>query len=347
MIWAVVEKKSYFCSLTVIYDMMPDHVHINEDYHDSKPPRIGDEGLRVARHVTWVGFVWNALLGTAKVVGGIVGNSGAVVADGIHSFSDFITDVIVLVMVTISHRKANSRYEYGHGKYETFASMLIAVLLVIVGIGILVDGIHKVILTVHGEELPRPGMIALVMCVASIVVKEWLYHYTRRAGERIHSGALVANAWHHRSDSFSSVATVAGVAGAMWLGPQFRVLDPIAAMVVSVFIIIVGIKMAIPAVRELLEEALPADMLSGIRKVIAATPGVDTYHHLRTRRNGSTIIIDVHLKVNSMLTVSRAHAIATDVERKLCETFGPSTIVTSHIEPYRGESILPDGSCAD
>lgn len=306
-----------------------------------------DEVIRVARHVTWVGFWWNAILATAKVVAGIVGNSGAVVADGIHSFSDFITDVIVLVMVSIGQRKANSRYEYGHGKYETFAAMLIAVILVIVGIGLFIDGIHKVALTIEGEELPRPGLIALVMCALSIVVKEWLYHYTRRAGERIHSGALVANAWHHRSDSFSSIATLIGVAGAIWLGPSFRVLDPIAAMIVAVFIIIVGVKMALPAVRELLEEALPLEMQQQIRGIIATTPGVDTFHHMRTRRNGSVIIIDVHLKVGPMLTVSAAHAIATHVESRLRDEFGESTMVTTHLEPYRNEPLLPDGSCAD
>lgn len=321
-------------------------LHSDDTFRDASAPG-DDEALRVARHVTWVGFAWNALLGTAKVIAGIVGNSGAVIADGVHSFSDFITDVIVLVMVTVSHRKANRRYEYGHGKYETFASMLIAVLLIIVGLGIFIDGLHNVVLTIHGEELPRPGMIALVICLVSIVIKEWLYHYTRRAGMRIRSGALVANAWHHRSDSFSSVATLVGVAGAMWLGPQFRVLDPVAAMVVAMFIVIVGARMALPAIRELLEEALPSDMQNSIRRVIASTPGVDTYHHMRTRRNGSTIIIDVHLKVNPSLTVSQAHSIASAVENKLRDTFGASTIVTSHIEPYRGEAVSPDGSCAD
>lgn len=225
--------------------------------------------------------------------------------------------------------------------------MIIAVLLVIVGIGILTDGLDKVILTINGEELPRPGMVALLMCVASIVVKEWLYRYTRRAGERIHSGALVANAWHHRSDSFSSIATLVGVGGALWLGPEYHVLDPIAAMVVALFIIIVGAKMAVPAVKELLEEALPADMQNEIRHIIAETQGVDSYHHLRTRRNGATIIIDVHLKVDPDLTVNRAHDIATNVEQKLRAQFGNTTIVTSHIEPYHKEPTFPDGSCAD
>lgn len=172
--------------------------------HPSVTP---EEAVKEARHVTWVGFWCNAALGTAKVIAGIVGRSGALVADGIHSFSDFITDVIVLVMVGIARRRPNARYQYGHGKYETFATMLIAVALIIVGIGIFIDGIKHVILALRGQELARPGWIALAICFASIVVKEWLFRYTRRVGVRIQSGAVIANAWHHRSDAFSSVAT--------------------------------------------------------------------------------------------------------------------------------------------
>ena len=234
--------------------------------HPSVTP---EEAVKEARHVTWVGFWCNAALGTAKVIAGIVGRSGALVADGIHSFSDFITDVIVLVMVGIARRRPNARYQYGHGKYETFATMLIAVALIIVGIGIFIDGIKHVILALRGQELARPGWIALAICFASIVVKEWLFRYTRRVGVRIQSGAVIANAWHHRSDAFSSVATLVGVAGAMFLGENGRILDPIAAMIVAVFIIIVGIKMAIPAINELLEVSLPEKMEDQIRHIIA------------------------------------------------------------------------------
>lgn len=310
-------------------------------------PLSSAEAVHIAKHVTWVGFWWNAFLGTSKVVAGVIGRSGALVADGIHSFSDFITDIIVIVMVSISRKKPNEQYEYGHGKYETFATMLLSVILMIVAVLIFWEGLEKVISHLKGELLARPGGIALVICVLSIVVKEWLYHYTRRAGERINSGAVIANAWHHRSDAFSSVATLIGISGAMFLGSHWRILDPVAEMVVAVFIVIVGVKMAIPAVKELLEVALPEEMQTEIRRVISTTPGVITFHHLRTRKNGNTIIIDVHIKVNATLSVVEAHDISTHVENRIRNLYaGDSVMVTTHIEPYNGEPILRDGSCA-
>lgn len=305
-----------------------------------------DEAVRVARHVTWVGFWCNAVLGAAKVVAGIIGHSGAVVADGVHSFSDFITDAVILVMVGVSRKGADRKYQYGHGKYETMATMIIALCLLVVGIGIFWEGLHKVIETVNGQVLERPGYIALVMCVVSIAVKEWLYHYTRRAGERINSAAVVANAWHHRSDAFSSAATVIGVTGAIFLGERWRILDPVAAMIVAVFIVIVSVKLALPSIRELLEEALPEEMESDIKDAIRSTQGVYTFHHLRSRRSGNTIIVDVDLKVAPDITVVEAHKIASSAEKSIARRMGEaSTIVTTHIEPYKGEEILADGSC--
>lgn len=289
--------------------------------------------IAIARHVTWVGFWCNAVLGTIKVLAGIAGRSGAVIADGIHSFSDFITDVIVLVMVTIGRRGADRRYEYGHGKYETFGTMLVAAALIVVGVIIFREGLMDVLAAAGGEELPRPGGIALGVCVLSVVVKEWLYRYTVRAGRRINSSAIIANAWHHRSDAFSSLATIAGVGGAMFLGEQWRALDPIAEMVVAVFIAIVGIRAARPAVLELLEISLPHADQVRISRVISDTVGVQSFHHLRTRRNGPAAIIDVHIKVNPFIPVIEAHAIATDVETRLRHLLGSTTIVTTHIEP--------------
>lgn len=310
-------------------------------------PLSAAEAVHIAKHVTWVGFWWNAFLGTAKIVAGVFGRSGALIADGIHSFSDFITDIIVIVMVSISHKKPNEQYEYGHGKYETFATMLLSVILIIVAVLIFWEGLDKVIAHIGGETLARPGGIALLICVLSIVVKEWLYRYTRRAGERINSGAVIANAWHHRSDAFSSVATLIGISGAMFLGQHWRILDPVAEMVVAIFIVIVGVKMAIPAVKELLEVALPEEMQADIRRAISTTPGVITFHHLRTRKNGKTIIIDVHIKVEPTLTVVQAHDISTCVESRISALYAQDNVmVTTHIEPYNGEPILRDGSCA-
>lgn len=293
-----------------------------------------DKAVAVARHVTWVGFWWNAVLGTVKVVAGIVGRSGAVVADGIHSFSDFITDMIVLIMVSIGRKGANNRYEYGHGKYETFGTMLVAWALIIVGAIILYEGVMALVKACEGTLPPRPGGIALAVCVLSIVVKEWLYRYTVKAGRKIDSQAVIANAWHHRSDSFSSIATLIGVSGAMFLGEQWRILDPIAQIIVSVFIITVGVRTCRPAILELLEVSLPRDVQQRIADIISSTDGVEAYHHLRTRRNGKANIIDVHIKVNPYIPVIQGHAIATAVEKTLREKIGPDTMVTTHIEPY-------------
>lgn len=315
----------------------------------AQSPGVDPEvAVAVARRVTWVGFVCNALLGAAKVCGGIVGRSEALVADGFHSLSDFITDVIVLVMVGMARRKSSRRYPYGHGKVETFATMLLSVVLLVVALMIGYEGVCRVADCMRGDVIPRPGPVALALCGVSIVVKEWLFRYTRRAGRRINSGVVIANAWHHRSDAFSSVATLMGIMGAMFLGERWRVLDPVAAIIVAVFIAIIAVRMAIPAVRELLEVSLPGDMEESVRRVLATTPGVRAFHHLRSRRNGTAIIIDVHLKVDPFISVIDAHAIATRAEKAIYALFGErDTIVTTHIEPYEGEVRLPDGSCGD
>ncbi|MDE6116443.1 MAG: cation diffusion facilitator family transporter [Duncaniella sp.] len=304
------------------------------------------QSVKIARHVTWVGFWWNAALGTAKVIAGVFGRSSALIADGIHSFSDFISDIIVLVMVGIARKKPDKKHEYGHGKYETLATILLAVVLLVVAIGILYGGVRQIIGFIHGEEIPRPDGVALIICAGSIIIKEWLYRYTRNAGIRIKSEAVVANAWHHRSDAFSSIATLAGVGGAMFLGGWGRICDPIAAIVVAIFIGIVSCRMASPAISELLEIALPESEQEEITKAITSTPGVMTFHRLRTRRSGANVIIDLHIKVDPDIKVEEGHLIATAVEDNIKSRFGKySTFTNIHIEPYHGETILPDGSC--
>lgn len=310
------------------------------------PETADREAVRTARRVTWVGFWCNILLSAAKIAAGIAGRSGAVIADGIHSLSDFLTDFVILAMVGISRKGVDSRHHYGHGKYETLATLLIALSLLLVGLGILWDGGRKILDALRGLSPGRPGAIALFICALSIAVKEWLYHYTRRAGQRIRSTAVIANAWHHRSDAISSVATLAGVGGAMFLGPRWRILDPLAAVIVALFIIAVALRLVLPSLRELLEESLPEAEEDAVRHAIRTTPGVITYHHLRSRRSGNTIVIDVDLKVNPRITVVEAHAIASQVEQRIARRMGTrTTIVTTHIEPYRDEPLRPDGSC--
>lgn len=305
-----------------------------------------DNVVKVGRRVTWVGFWVNAVLAAVKIAAGIAGRSSALVADGVHSLSDFATDLVVIVMLGVSRRSEDENYTYGHGKYETLGTLVIAVLLMCVGVMMFYDGLAGVIRAAGGELPPRPGMVTLVVAILSIVSKEWLFHYTRRWGERIGSAAVVANAWHHRSDAVSSVATLLGVAGAMWLGHRWTVLDPLAAMLVSVFVAAVGFRLAAPTMKELLEVSLPAAVVTDMKQVVASTPGVVAFHHFRSRRNGTRMIVDLHIKVDPDITVSRAHDIATDVETRLRDKFG-DVLANIHIEPYRGEVRCTDGGVRD
>ena len=218
---------------------------------------MGEERSKIARRVTWVGFFMNLALTIFKLTAGILGKSTAMVADAIHSLSDFVTDVIVIVFIGISGKAKDEDHKYGHGKYETFATLLISLALLLVGGGIMYSGIKNCIKALNGELLAEPGMLALYAALISIVLKEGLYRYTKIAGEKIDSQAVIANAWHHRSDAFSSVGTALGISGAIFLGESWRILDPLAGIVVSVFIIKVALELGMPSVHELLEKALP------------------------------------------------------------------------------------------
>lgn len=288
----------------------------------------------VARHVTWVGFVINAVLAVAKIVGGIFTRSSALVADGIHSFSDFISDIIVLVMVGIARKRPDSGHQFGHGRYEALASILLAVILGIVAIGICCDGVDRTLTVVNGGVLPRPGIWALVIIAVSIVSKEWLYHYTRRAGESIHSDAVIANAWHHRSDSFSSIATLIGVAGSVFLGEKWRVLDPIAAIIVAGFIFWVSIKLARPALSELLGASLPDADREKIANALDNTEGIRRWNNLRTFKSGKDAYVEVHIRVDPEINIRVAHHIATCAEHRISHSLDDFSVhVTTHIEP--------------
>jgi cation diffusion facilitator family transporter len=293
-----------------------------------------NEYTSTVKHVTWVGFIVNALLAAIKIICGIWGRSEALVADGIHSLSDFITDIIVIVFVGLAHRRADTSHPYGYGKYEVFATLLIAVALLLVALGIGYNGIDSIIASLDGEPLVQPSSIALWVAVASIAGKEWLFHYTIGYGKRLRSGSLIANAWHHRTDAMSSIATLLGVGGAIVLGPDWAILDPLASVIISIFIAFSAIKIGSPAIKELLDGSLAPDMVDDIRNIIVATPGVKRFHRLRTRQNGKTIIVDFHIKVNPFITVIAAHDIATRIENSIRARFGEDTIINIHIEPY-------------
>lgn len=292
--------------------------------------------VNVIRHVTWVGFWVNAVLMIIKIVVGITGKSDALVADGVHSLSDFATDFIVLALVGIAYRSADSDHPYGHGKYETFGALLIAVILLIVAAGIGWGGVDAVIRSLKGEVLPRPDMLTIIVALLSIGAKEWLYRYTLRQGRIIDSPSLIANAWHHRSDAISSVATLVGVSISYFFGESWRILDPLASILIAIFIAVSALEIARPSVNELLEKSLPAETLERLRRAIMSVPGVKDFHHLRTRRNGHSYLAEVHIKVDPDITVTQGHAISTAVEIALRAIMGPDSIITVHVEPFHG-----------
>ena len=285
--------------------------------------------------VTWIGSIVNFLLLVFKFIAGFLGHSSALVADAVHSLSDFATDIIVIVFVKISGKPEDDDHRYGHGKYETLATALIGVALFAVGIGLLVSGATKVADVIKGVVLPAPSMIALVAAAVSIVAKEILYRYTVRVGKNLNSQAVVANAWHHRSDAFSSIGTLIGIGGAILLGEKWRILDPLAAIVVSAFIIKVAADLLKPCVDELLERSLPAETEKRILDIIASFPEVSSPHHLRTRRIGNHIAIEVHLRMDGKTSLEDAHTVATNVERQLKSEFGPDTHIGIHMEPVK------------
>lgn len=285
--------------------------------------------------ITIVGSVVNFFLLVFKFFAGIVGHSAAMLADAVHSLSDFITDIIVIVFVRISNKPEDKGHDYGHGKYETLATAIIGILLLGVGFGIFWNGATAIYGFLHGEPLEAPRMLALIAALVSIVLKEALYRYTVIKGRKLNSQAVIANAWHHRSDALSSIGTAVGIGGAILLGPRWRVLDPVAAVVVSFFIMKVSVQLLIPCVDELLEKSLPDDVEKEIEQTALSFPGVSQPHHLRTRRIGSYYAIELHVRMDGKITLEEAHHTATAIENKLKEMFGKGTHVGIHVEPTK------------
>ncbi len=283
--------------------------------------------------VTWIGSIVNFLLLVLKFVAGIVGNSAAMVADAIHSLSDFITDIIVVVFVRISGKPEDEGHNYGHGKYETLATAIIGLILFFVGGGIFINGTKSIIETINGKSLAAPSMLALIAAVLSIIFKEILYRYTANKGKKLNSQAVVANAWHHRSDAFSSIGTFFGICGAICMGEQWRILDPLAAIVVSFFITKVSLKLLKPCVNELLERSLPIEIENKIMDIILSFSEVSSPHHLRTRRIGNHIAIEVHIRMKGNTPLVEAHILASKIEQKLKDEFGQYTHIGIHMEP--------------
>lgn len=288
--------------------------------------------------VTLKGSAVNALLILLKFLAGFLGRSSAMVADAVHSLSDFISDIIVLVFVKIAGKPKDKDHDYGHGKYETLASGVIGILLIFAGIGLMVNGIESVIKSFNGEELHRPTMLALIVAILSIGSKEWLYRYTLKKGNQLNSQAVMANAWHHRSDAVSSLGTLIGIAGAMFLGDKWRILDPIAAIIVSLLIIKSGYDIVKPSISELLEASLPDEKENEIERLVTEIPGIEYVHNLRSRRIGNAIAVDLHAKMDGNMSLTEAHDKATKAEQAIRNKFGDNAMINIHMEPIESEN---------
>ena len=290
--------------------------------------------IKIAKQITIMGLVGNALLTVFKLIAGFIGNSSAMLADGVHSFSDFVTDIIVMLSFEISGKPADKNHNYGHGKYETIAAVIISIALVYAGILILKSGLSKIITIARGGSIDSPRMIALYAAVASIGVKETLYRITIKAGKTIKSNAVVANAWHHRSDALSSVGTFVGISGAILLGNEWVILDPIASVVVSMFILKVSLDIFMPTINELVEGSLSEEEVGKIRDIIKEEKDVLSYHRLKTRKVGERAVIEFHILVDKRLTIVEAHDISKNLECKLKKEYGEETHISIHIEPF-------------
>lgn len=285
--------------------------------------------------VTIAGSIINILLLAFKFAAGILGHSAAMIADAIHSLTDFVTDAIVLVFVRLGSKPTDHDHDYGHGKYETLASAIIGVSLLVVGMMICYSGVTKTYHAMCGEPLQQPGFIALAAAVASVVLKEWAYRFTVRVGKRCHSEAVVANAWHHRSDALSSVGTTVGIGGAIILGEKWAVLDPLTAIVVSLFIMKAAWSVLSKAVDELTDGSLPKETEDEIEKIVSEDKDVSVVHNLCTRRIGNRIAIEMHVRMPGETSLYVAHHHATEIEQRLKQRFGADTHISIHLEPVK------------
>ncbi|MDE6152267.1 MAG: cation diffusion facilitator family transporter [Prevotella sp.] len=285
--------------------------------------------------VTLMGSVVNLILLAGKFAAGILGHSAAMIADAVHSLSDFLTDIIVIGFVRLSSKPADDDHDYGHGKYETVATSIIGMALLAVAVMLGWNGVEKIVRFIQGENPESPEIIALAAAIASILLKEWIFRITRKVAHEVDSQALEANAWHHRSDAFSSIGTAVGIGGAVVLGNGWAILDPIAAVIVSGMIALTALRLLKQASGELLEESLPKETVERIIEIVYEDKLVRDIHNLHTRRIGNRIAIEMHLRLPGTITIEEAHRHASEIERNIRTEFGQETHIMLHIEPIK------------
>ncbi len=283
----------------------------------------------IAMKVSAVSIIINLLLSVFKLAAGLLAHSGAMVSDAVHSASDVFSTIIVIIGVQIAGRHSDEDHPYGHERLECVASIVLAIILFATGLGIGSEGVSN-ILSGHYDALEIPGKLALAAAVISIITKEWMYWYTRNAAKKINSGALMADAWHHRSDALSSVGAFIGILGSR-LG--FPVMDSIASVVICLFIIKAAFDIFKDAMDKMVDKACDPEVVDEMRAVIEANPGVIRLDDIRTRIFASKIYVDIEIAVDGNLLLKDAHCIAEEVHDKIEESFPQVKHCMVHVNP--------------
>ncbi len=306
-------------------------------HHHTTPQTIApdDRRYREIRKVTLIGSAVDLSLGVVKLIAGFVANSQALIADGVHSLSDLATDFMVLIAAKHGSRDADDDHPYGHGRFETLATVALGIALIVVAAGIAWDAIERLF---NPEELLQPGIWALLVAAISVLAKEWTYHYTMHLARKLKSNMLKANAWHSRSDAISSVVVMIGVGGTM-AGLEY--LDSVAAVLVGAMIAKIGWDLAWQSVHELVDTALDPERVKIIRDEIMNVGGVRKLHMLRTRMMGGEALVDVHVIVDPKLSVSEGHYIGETVRKRLIEAVDEVADVMVHIDSEDDEKLKP------
>lgn len=293
-----------------------------------------ERATEIQRITLW-GALGNIALTIVKFIAGIVGGSTAMIADAVHSASDLVSDIIVIAFARISAHGSDKGHNYGHGKFETLATVIVSLLLLIVGVEMIKGSYEQVRSVLDGNQLAAPGSVALWAAIISIIAKEFLYQWTARVGKRLSSQVVIANAWHHRTDALSSVGSLMGIGGAILLGGEWTIIDPIVGGAISIFIIIVAVRMMLPALSELTEASLPDEIEQAILDIAHSVTNVEDVHGLQTRRCGPYCIADFHIVVDPQMSILKAHDITVEIEQKLREKFGNEMQINIHIEPSK------------
>ncbi|NPV50350.1 MAG: cation transporter [Candidatus Methanofastidiosum sp.] len=285
------------------------------------------------QRVTLIGLLVNIVLTIFKFIAGVLGQSTAMIADSVHSISDTASDIVVLLGFQYVKKPVDESHNYGHGKIETLSTAIVGLMLIVVALFIVFSGTEKLLKSIQGVILAKPENIAFYAAIVSIIVKELMYRYTIKVGKNINSSLIIANAWHHRSDAFSSIGTMIGIGGAIFLGEKWRILDPIAAIFVSVLILKVAIEILRDSVKELIETSVDEETKKELLKVISNVDGVKDFHKLRIRHIGHYYSMSIHILVDKSLNIVEAHQISDTAEKEIRNYLGPETLITIHIEP--------------